>query len=99
MVKNPPANARELRDLGSIPGWEDPLEEGIATHSSILAWRIPWTEEPGGLQSMGLQRVGYGFSFSICVSSHPELTSNLLKPIGFISIVSLLFFLSKSHDT
>ena len=37
--------------------WEDPLEEGMATHSSILAWRIPWTEEPGGLQSMGLQRV------------------------------------------
>ena len=37
--------------------WEDPLEEGIATHSSILAWRIPWTEESGGLQSMGLQRV------------------------------------------
>ena len=39
-------------------GWEDPLEEGMATHSSILAWRIPWTEEPGGLQSMGSQRVG-----------------------------------------
>ena len=38
-------------------GWEDPLEEGMATLSSILAWRIPWTEEPGGLQSMGLQRV------------------------------------------
>ena len=38
-------------------GWEDPLEEGMATHSSILAWRIPWTEEPGGLQSMGWQRV------------------------------------------
>ena len=38
-------------------GWEDPLEKGMATHSSILAWRIPWTEEPGGLQSMGLQRV------------------------------------------
>ena len=37
-------------------GWEDPLEEGVATHSSILAWRIPWTEEPGGLQPMGLQR-------------------------------------------
>jgi len=37
-------------------GGEDPLEEGMATHSSILAWRIPWTEEPGGLQSMGLQR-------------------------------------------
>ena len=38
-------------------GWEDPLEKGTATHSSILAWRIPWTEEPGGLQSMGLQRI------------------------------------------
>ena len=39
--------------------WEDPLEEAMATHSSILAWRIPWTEEPGGLQSMGSQRVGH----------------------------------------
>ena len=39
--------------------WEDPLEAGMATHSSILAWRIPWTEEPGGLKSMGLQRVGH----------------------------------------
>ena len=40
-------------------GWEDPLEKGIATHFSILAWRIPWTEEPDGLQSMGSQRVGH----------------------------------------
>ena len=40
-------------------GQEDPLEEGMAAHSSILAWRIPWTEEPGGLQSMGSQRVTY----------------------------------------
>ena len=40
-------------------GREDPLEEGMATHSSILAWRIPWTEEPGGLQSMRSQRVGH----------------------------------------
>ena len=46
-------------DLGSIPGSEDPLEKGVATHSSILAWKIPWTEEPGGLQSMGSKRVGY----------------------------------------
>ena len=49
MVKNLTANAGDIRDMG----WEDPLEEGMATHSSILAWRIPWTEEPGGLQSMG----------------------------------------------
>ena len=42
-------------DLGSILGWEDPLEKRMETHFSILAWRIPWTEEPGQLQSMGLQ--------------------------------------------
>ena len=53
-VKNPPVN---LGDTGSNPGLEDLLEEGIATHSSILAWRIPWTEEPGELQSIGSQRV------------------------------------------
>ena len=52
-------SAYNVGDLGSISGsGEDPLEEGMATHSSILAWRIPWTEEPGGLQSIGLQRVG-----------------------------------------
>ena len=45
------------QDPGLIPGWEDPLEKSMATYSSILAWRIPWTEEPGGLQSMGSQRV------------------------------------------
>ena len=44
-------------------GWEDPLEDGMATHSSILAWGIPWTEELGGLWSMGLQRVGHDRSF------------------------------------
>ena len=46
-------------DPGSIPGQEDPLEKGMATHPSVLAWRIPWTEEPGGLQSMGSKRVGH----------------------------------------
>ena len=46
-------------DLGSNLGWEDPLEKGMTTHSSILAWRIPRTEDPGGLQSMELQRVGH----------------------------------------
>ena len=40
-------------------GWEDPLEKGMATYSSTLVWRIPWTEEPGGLQSIGSQRVGH----------------------------------------
>ena len=58
MVKNPPANAGDMRRRFH-PGWEDPLEKGMATYSSILAWRIPRTEEPGELQSIGLQRVGY----------------------------------------
>ena len=55
MVKNSPDNVGELRDMG----WEDPLEKGMATHSSTLAWRIPWTEEPGWLLSIGLHRVGH----------------------------------------
>ena len=58
VLKNLPANAGDIRDVVLILGWEDPLEEGIATHFRIFAWRIPWTEEPGGLQFMGSQRVG-----------------------------------------
>ena len=57
MVKNPPASIGDVRDAIRPLGREDPLEEGTAAHSSILTWRIPWTEEPGGLQSMGSQRV------------------------------------------
>ena len=56
MVKNLPANAGDVRDIRSL-GQEDPLEEEMATHSSILVWNIPWTEESGGLQSMGSKRV------------------------------------------
>ena len=59
MVNNLPANAGDIRDVSSISGLEDALEEGMATHSSILAWRIPWTEEPGGLQSIESQGVGH----------------------------------------
>ena len=58
MIKNLLANAGDTRSWVQFLGQEDPLEKGMATHSSSLAWRIPWTEEPGGLQSMGLQRVG-----------------------------------------
>ena len=53
VVKNLPANEG---DMGSALGWEEPLEKEMATHSNILAWEIPWTEEPGELQSMGLQK-------------------------------------------
>ena len=56
MERSPPAmQETRVRSLG----WEDPLEKGLATHTSILAWGIPWIEEPGGLQSMGSQRVGH----------------------------------------
>ena len=62
VVKNTPANAGDIRDTGTgrdsqSLGREDLLQKGMATHSSILVWRIPWTEEPGGLQSIGSQRV------------------------------------------
>ena len=57
--KNPPANARDARDLDLIPGSGRTPEKEMAIHSSILTCRIPWTEEPGRQQSMGLQRVGH----------------------------------------
>ena len=57
VIKNPHVIAGDVRDRIQSLDWEDPLEKGMATHSSILSWEIPWTEEPGGLQSMGLQRV------------------------------------------
>ena len=66
-------------------GWEDPLEEGMATHSSILAWRILWTEEPAGRQSMGLNRVGHDWSnLAACVQC-------------FAYVHTLLFFMAKSQ--
>ena len=65
-------------------GWEHPLEKEMATHSSILAWRIPWTEEPGGLQSVGLQRVGHDWVTSF--SSKFQVYSIL-----WLTIVTLLY--------
>ena len=57
IIKNLSTNAEDIRDVGLTLGQEDPLEKEMATHSSILAWRIPRTEESGGVQSIGLQRV------------------------------------------
>ena len=68
LVKNLPAIAGDIRSLG----WEDPLEEGMATHSSDLAWRIPWREEPGGLQSIGLQRVRHDWSNLTHTNTHTK---------------------------
>ena len=57
VVKNPLANARDAKTQVRSLGWEDPLEEEMAIHSSILSWKIPWTEEPSELQSMGSQSI------------------------------------------
>ena len=59
MIKNPLASAGDIRDSVLIPGSGNPLEKEMVTRASILAWRIPWAEEPGGLQPMELQRVGH----------------------------------------
>ena len=61
-------------------GWEDPLEREMATYSSILAWRMPWTEEPGGLQSMGSQRVRYDWVTSLSFYFHDVLYASLIVP-------------------
>ena len=58
-IKNLPVMKETLKTLARSLGWEDHLAKEMATRSSILAWEIPWTEEPGGLQSMGLQRAGH----------------------------------------
>ena len=75
MVKNHPAS---VGDMGLIPGQEDLLKKGMATHSSILAWRIPWTEETDGLQSMGWQRVGHDLATTtyIKIDNQQEPTGN-----------------------
>ena len=71
------------------PGQEDPLEEGRAAHSSVLAWRFPWTEEPGGLQPMGLQRVGHEEDQRIILNvvCLKKITSSLKLPCTKMSIL------------
>ena len=64
--KNPPASAGDKKDMGLVPGSGGSLEKETATHSNIHAWRIPWTEEPGRLQSIGLQTVGRYWSELAC---------------------------------
>ena len=77
MVKNPPANAGDIGDSGR----EDSLQKGLATHSSILAWRIPWTEKPGGLQSMGSQsRTGLSNLARACMKAHVKIQSVSYDP-------------------
>ena len=92
-VKNPPA-MQEMRVLSL--GWEDPLEESVATHLSILARRVPWTEEPGGLQSIRLQRVGHDkwLSMQAC---HKQVNERLF-PFHFHRKLSPGWNEGKSHS-
>ena len=70
VAKNLPASARVVEPWLQFLGWEDPREEGTATHSSILAWRISWTEELERVQSMGSQKVGHYWSHIVCMHIH-----------------------------
>ena len=63
--------------------WKDPLEEEMATHPTLLTWRIPWTEEPGGLESVGLQRVGHNWSY--LANMHKTLKPNIYQVWGIKS--------------
>ena len=76
--KEPTCQCRRHKGHGWSLGQEDPLEEGMASHSSILPWRIPWTEEPGMLQSMGLQRAGHGWATEL-KHIYASLVAQLIK--------------------
>ena len=87
MVNNLPVMQETLETKVQSLGWEDPLEKGTAAHSSILAWRIPWTEEPGRLQSMGLQwhhYFGGHISCISCTAGRLFTTESQVKPVTFL---------------
>ena len=87
MVKNLLANAREVKDTDQSLGQEDPLEEEMSTHPSILAWRIPWTEEPDGLQSIVLQSWTWLKQLSMW-QSKTEITYQMaILPALFIYVI------------
>ena len=90
MVKNLPAMQETWVQS---PGGEDPLEKDMATHSSILAWRIPWTEEPDGLQSMGLQRVED--KSAINIHTHTQTHTHTHIPYGFAFNCLRCYFLQR----
>ena len=75
VVKNLPASAGDVRAVGSIPGGKEPLEECMATNSSIPDWRIPWIEEPDDLQSMGSQRVEHDYLDLALTHTHTAVSN------------------------
>ena len=87
VVMNLPANAEDSGDVVWSLGWKHPMEEGMETHSSILAWRIPWTGEPGGLQSIGSQRAGHDRSQLSTNSCDPGYESSFYVFFHLISTI------------
>ena len=86
VVKNLPADAGDIRQVHCL-GWEDTLELGIAAHSSILAWRIPWTEEPGGLQSIRVTRSWTQLKpLSMCTHTHMKLNWIECRPPALLDL-------------
>ena len=81
MGKEPACKARDAGDVGSVSGLENPPEEEMATRSSVLAWRIPWTEEPGGLQSTGPQRVRHDGATEHAGGKCPSPEGGGAKPV------------------
>ena len=79
VVKNLPTSAGDVRDAVQSLCWEDPLEEGVNTHASMLVWRIPWTEEPGGLQPIALQRARHDGSDLACTRTHSYIATATIK--------------------
>ena len=99
MIKNPPANAGGIRDAGTTPGWEAPVEEGMETHPSTLAWRMPWAEGPGGIQPMGsrlacLCTVGRYAHTAVCFSWKEVVVSLEGVPAPLLSPFSVSCCLS-----
>ena len=104
-VKNPPANTGDAGDLGSILGQKDPLEEEMATHSSILAWKIPWTEEPGGCSPWALKESTQLCDWACVHPFHKDSSCIALgsHPTPLWSHLNLLqlqqpYFQTKSHS-
>ena len=91
-----PMQETEETWVGSLGG-EDPLKEGIATHSSILAWRISWTEGPGRLRSIGLQRVGYDWSNLAHTHAHMCNLQLAFKYMWFLHIMVLHLWINQPH--
>ena len=86
VVKNQPAMQETQETRVQFLDWEDPLEKGMATHSSILAWKIPWTEEAGGLQSIGSHRVGHDWSEWTCVRTHTHAHTHACSNRNMLNI-------------